>query len=81
MIQLSSKDDDSSLSYDVIVKHQKNYKFDDFSSDIDYNSKTDISRDVSFLINNQCDPKRPNGASGRHKVSISRAAQASEARL
>ena len=29
----------------------------------------------------QCDPRRPKGASGGHKVSVTRAAQASEARL
>ena len=56
-------------------------KFDDFSSDINYSSKTDIFRDVIYLIINQCAPRRPNDASGEHKVSASRAAQASEARL
>ena len=30
---------------------------------------------------NQCEPRRPKGASGEHEVSASRAAQASEARL
>ena len=62
----------------------KNYKFDkfgDFSNDIGYNSRTDIFRDAISLIINQCDPRRPKGASGGHKVSASRAAQASEARL
>ena len=33
--------------YVVIIKHQKNDKFDDLSSDIDYNSKTDIFGDVT----------------------------------
>ena len=56
-------------------------KFRDFSSDIDYNSRTYIFRDDIFLIMNQCDSRRPKGASGGHKVSASRAAQASEARL
>ena len=83
MMQLSSKNDDSSLCYDVIITHQnfKIDKFGDFSCDIDYDSRTDAFRDVLSLIINQCDPRRPKGASGGHKVSASRAAQASEARL
>ena len=82
MMQLSSKNDDSSLCYDVIITHQKFKidKFGDFSSDIDYNSRTDIFRDDISLIINQCDSRRPKGASGGHKVSASRAAQASEAK-
>ena len=64
------------------IKNFKIDKFDDFPCDIlDYNSRTDIFRDVISLINNQCDLRRPKGASGGHKVSASRAAQASEARL
>ena len=63
------------------IKNFKIDKFDDFSSDIDFNSKTDIFRDVISLIINQCDPRRPKGASCGHNVSASRAAQASEARL
>ena len=62
----------------------KNFKIDklgDFSSDIEYKSKTYIFRDAISLIINQCDPMRPEGASGGHFVSASRAAQASEARL
>ena len=53
-------------------------KFGDFSSEFDYNSRTDIFRDGISLIINQSDPRRPKGASGGHKVSASRAAQASE---
>ena len=56
-------------------------KFGDFSCDADYDSKTNIFRDVISLIINQCDPRRPKGGSGGHFVSASRAAQASEARL
>ena len=56
-------------------------KFGAFSCDIDYNSRTDVFRDFISLINNKCDHRRPKGASGGHKVSASRAAQASEARL
>ena len=78
MIQLSSKNDDSSLCYDVIITHQN---FGDFSCDIDYNSRTDVFRDLISLIINQCDPRRLKGASGGNKVSASSAAQASEARL
>ena len=83
MMQQSSKNDDSSLRYDVIITHQnlKIDKFGDFSSDIDFHSRTYIFRDALSLIINQCDPRRPKGASGGHKVSASRAAQASEARL
>ena len=55
-------------------------KFGDFSCDIDYNSRTDVFRDVIPLIINQCYPRRSQGASGGHKVSASRAAQANEAR-
>ena len=80
---LSSKNDDSSLCYDVIITHQKFLKIDkfgDFSCDIDYNNRTDFRVVISLIIN-QCDPRRPKGASGGHKVSASRAAQASEARL
>ena len=51
------------------IKIFKIDKFCDFSSDIDYNSRTDIFRDAISLIINQCDPKRPKGASGGHKVS------------
>ena len=56
-------------------------KFGDFSCDINYNSRTDVFRDVISLKINQCGPRRPKGASGGYKVSASRAAQASEARL
>ena len=69
MMYLSSKNDDLSLCYDVIITHQK------------FNSMTVVFRDVISLIINQCDPRRPKGPSGGHKVSASRAAQASEARL
>ena len=63
------------------IKNLKIDKFGDFSSDIEYKSKTDIFRDDISLIINQCEPRRAKGASGGHKVSASRAAQASEARL
>ena len=48
-----------------------------FFVDIDYNSRTDVFRDVASLIINLCDPRRQKGASGGHKVSASRAARAS----
>ena len=63
------------------IKNFKIDKFGDFSINIDYNSRTDVFRDVISLIINQCDPRRPKAASGGHKMSTSRAAQASEARL
>ena len=55
MMQLSSKNDDSSLCYDVIITHQnfKIDKFGDFSSDFDFKTKMDIFRDDISLIINQ----------------------------
>ena len=47
------------------IKNLKIDKFVDFSSNIDFNSKTDVFRDVIPLITNQCDPRRPNGAQPR----------------
>ena len=63
------------------IKNFKIDKFCDFSCDIDYNSSTGVFRDVVTLIINQCDPTPTRGGSGGHKVSASRTAQASEARL
>ena len=40
------------------IKDLKIDKFDDFSIDSDFNSKTDIFRDVISLKINQCDPRR-----------------------
>ena len=56
MMRLSSKNDDSSLCYDVIITHQnfKIDKFGDFSSDFDFKTKMDIFRDDISLIINQC---------------------------
>ena len=51
MMQLSSKNDDSSLCHDVIITHQ-NFKIDnfaDFSWYIDYNSITGLF-EVLFLL-------------------------------
>ena len=62
------------------IKNFKIDKFGDFSSEIGFNTKMDIFRDVISLIINQCDSRRPKGASGGHKVSASRAAQASAKR-
>ena len=59
------------------IKNLKIDKFNYVSSDIDFNSKTDIFRDVISFIINQCEPRH---ASGGHKVSASRAAQASAKR-
>ena len=69
------------MTSSLLIKILKIDKFGDFSCDIDYKSRTDVFRDVISLIINQCDPRRPKGASGGHKVSASRAAQANEARL
>ena len=65
----------------LYTKSRKFDKFRDFLSDIDSNSKTDVFRDVIYLIINQCEPSRLKDASSGHKVSTSRAAQVSEARL
>ena len=65
----------------LLIKISKIDKLGEFSCDIDYNSLTDVFRDVISLIITQCDTRRPKGASGGHFVSASRAAQASEARL
>ena len=69
------------MTSSLLIKNFNIDKFGDFSSDIDYNSRPDIFRDDISLIINQCDLRRPKGASGRYKVSASRAAQASEAGL
>ena len=62
MMQLSSKNDDSSLCYEssLLIKNLKIDKFGYFSCDLDYNSRTDVFRDVISLLINQCDPRRPN---------------------
>ena len=39
------------------IKNFKIDKFGNFSSNIDYNSMTDIFRDAISLIINQCDPR------------------------
>ena len=69
------------MTSSLLIKIIKIDNFSDFSYDIDYNNRTDVFRDVISLIINQCEPRRPKGASGGHKVSACRAAQASEARL
>ena len=69
------------MTSSLLIKILKFDKFGDFLRDFNYNSRTDVFRDVTSLIINQCDPRRPKGASGGRKVSASRAAQASEARL
>ena len=69
------------MTSSLLIKILKIDKFGDFSCDIDYNSRIDVFRDVISLIINQCNPRRPKRASGGHKMSASRAAQASEARL
>ena len=54
----------SVMTSSLRIKFFKNLKFGDFSCDIDYNSRTDVFRDVISLIINQCDPRRPEGAWG-----------------
>ena len=50
------------LCYDVIITHHKIDNFCDFSSDINFNSKTDVFRDAIYLIIDHCEPRRPEGA-------------------
>ena len=56
MMQLSSKNDDSSLcmTSSLLIKILKIDKFGVFSSDIDFKTKMDIFRDYISLIINQC---------------------------
>ena len=69
------------MTSSLLIKILKLDKFGDFSCDIDYNSRTDVFRNVISLLIDHCDPRRPQGASGGQKVSASRAALASEAGL
>ena len=58
MMQLSTlikNDNVFVITSSLRIKNRKIDKFDDFSSDIDFNSKTDIFRDVISLIINQCE--------------------------
>ena len=71
----------SVMTSSLRIKILKNDKFCDFSCDIDYCNRTDLFIVVISLKINQCDPRRPKGDSCGHKVSASRAPQASEARL
>ena len=68
------------MTSSLLIKILKIDKFGVFSSDIDFKTKMDIFIDAISLIINQCDVRRPKGASGGHEVSASRAAQASEAK-
>ena len=63
MMQLSSKmmSHHFVMTSSLLIKILKMDKFGDFSKDIDYNSRTDVFRDVISLIINQCDPRRPQG--------------------
>ena len=56
------------MTSSLLIKFLKIDKFGDFSCDIDYISRTDVFIDVISLIINQCDPRRPKGASGGHSV-------------
>ena len=53
MKQKSAKNEDSSLCYDVTITHQNFKNLVIFSCDIDYKSRTDVSRNVISLIINQ----------------------------
>ena len=66
----------SVMTSSLRIKIFKIDKFGDLSSDIDLNTKIDIFRDVISHIINQCDPRRPKGASGGHKVQRKQAKRA-----
>ena len=51
----------SVMTSSLRIKNLKIDNFDDFSSGIDFSSKSDIFRDVISLIINQCDPQAPKG--------------------
>ena len=61
----------SVMTSSLRIKDRKIDLLYDFSSNIDYNRKTDVFRDVIYLIINQCGSRRPKVASGGHKVSVS----------
>ena len=71
----------SVITSSLLIKIFKIDNLGNLLCDIDYDGRTDVFRDVIFLIINQCDSRSLKGASGGHKVSVSRTAQASEARL
>ena len=71
----------SVMTSSLRIKILKINKFGDFSCDIEYNNRIEVFRDFISLIINQCDLRCPQGAFGGHKVSASRTAEASEARL
>ena len=54
----------SVMTSSLRIKIKKIDKFSDFSSDIDYSSKTYVFRDVIYHIINQCEPRSPKEASG-----------------
>ena len=70
-----------SITSSLRIRNLKNDKFGDISSEIDYNSKTDVLREVIYLIINQCELTPLMGDAGRQTLSVSCAAQASKARL
>ena len=57
----------SVMTSSLRIKIFKIDKFGDFSCNIDYNCRTDLFRDIISLLINQCDPRRPKGASGGTK--------------
>ena len=63
----------SVMTSSLRIKILKNDKFGNFSCDIDYNNRSDVSRNAISLIINQCDSRRPKCGSGGHKVFASRA--------
>ena len=56
------------------IKILKIDKFGDVSCDIDYNSRTDVFRDVISLIIDHCDPRHPKGPSVGQSVRQPRSA-------
>ena len=69
------------MTSSLLIKILEIDKFGVLSSDIDFKTKMDIFRDGTSRLINQCHLQATEGSFGGHKVSASRAAQASEARL
>ena len=70
----------SVMTSSLLIKNLKSEKFDDFSSDIDFNSKSDVFRDVIYLLLINVSPNAQR-APPADTMCPPAAAQASDARL
>ena len=69
------------MTSSLLIKILKIDKFGVFSSDIDFKTRWTYLEMIYPVQLTNVTSRRPKGASGGHKVSVSLAAQASEARL